>query len=389
MRNTFTVWRFVHDHLENGMAVCLLYVLDSSGSSPGRQGFCMAVDAEGAMEGSIGGGLMEHNMVDLSRNLLMGKGVPGFPGTVPGDTATPVAANPTGPSVRRQIHASSGGAYASGMICSGEQTLFVYPIQPNAVDPEAASTLATVKSLCASLEAGENGGGVLRLSATGIAFEKDARMNTAFRYMGPRAQPAGQITEGGTAPDNAPGASPAAGRRPVVVAPADSRQWLYEERIGHRDKLFIVGGGHCSLAFSQIARNLDFYVEVIDNRPGLNTLERNSYAHRKRVVESYSELAAILPEGEDVYVVVMTFGYKSDDVAVRAILDKNFKYFGLLGSRKKIETMFAAYTAEGIATERLRRIHAPVGIPIKSRSPEEIAVSIAAEIIGVRNRFLP
>jgi xanthine dehydrogenase accessory factor len=82
--------------------------------------------------------------------------------------------------------------------------------------------------------------------------------------------------------------------------------------------------------------------------------------------------------------VVMSFGYRSDDIAVRALLGKRFNYFGILGSKNKIEKMFAEYSAEGLANE-LKNIHAPVGIPIASQTPEEIAVSIAAEIIRVKN----
>jgi xanthine dehydrogenase accessory factor len=66
-------------------------------------------------------------------------------------------------------------------------------------------------------------------------------------------------------------------------------------------------------------------------------------------------------------------------------MNKSFKYFGLLGSRKKIEKMFADYRSEGIAEDILNKIHAPVGLHIKSQTPEEIAISIAAEIINEKN----
>ncbi len=83
----------------------------------------------------------------------------------------------------------------------------------------------------------------------------------------------------------------------------------------------------------------------------------------------------------------MTFGYRTDDIAVRALLQKDFKYFGLLGSKKKIEKMFTEYRKEGIEEGVLKKIHSPIGIQIKSQTPEEIAVSIAAEIIKVKNEW--
>ena len=84
----------------------------------------------------------------------------------------------------------------------------------------------------------------------------------------------------------------------------------------------------------------------------------------------------------------MTFGYRTDDVALKALLGKEFKYIGLLGSKYKVEKMFDDYRKEGVKEEWLQRIHTPVGLAIKSQTPEEIAVSIAAEIIRVKNEHL-
>jgi xanthine dehydrogenase accessory factor len=97
-------------------------------------------------------------------------------------------------------------------------------------------------------------------------------------------------------------------------------------------------------------------------------------------------LHELIDGGEDVYVVIMTFGYRSDDEALRALMGKQFKYIGMLGSKKKIEKMFAAYREENLNEHILKRVHSPIGIQVKSQTPEEIAVSIAAEIISVKNK---
>ncbi|HUS02868.1 MAG TPA: XdhC family protein, partial [Chitinophagaceae bacterium] len=151
--------------------------------------------------------------------------------------------------------------------------------------------------------------------------------------------------------------------------------------------LYIVGGGHCALAFSKLMSMMDFYIHLFEEREGLNTMAANNYAHEKNIVNDYSELKTHIPAGENNYVVVMTFGYRTDDIAVRALLNKNFKYFGLLGSKKKIEKMFEDYKNEGTDEKALRKIHSPIGIQIKSQTPEEIAISIAAEIIKVKNEY--
>ncbi len=112
---------------------------------------------------------------------------------------------------------------------------------------------------------------------------------------------------------------------------------------------------------------------------------KNEYVHEKHQVKDYALLSELIPEGDDHYVVLMTFGYRTDYLALWSLLNKNFKYTGLLGSKNKIDKMFADYKHEGIETSVLETIRAPVGLNIKSQTPEEIAISIAAEIIKVKN----
>jgi xanthine dehydrogenase accessory factor len=86
-----------------------------------------------------------------------------------------------------------------------------------------------------------------------------------------------------------------------------------------------------------------------------------------------------------VYVVVMTVGFASDEVVIRQMLDKDLKYFGVLGSRAKMAQLMKNLKGEGHSKEKLDRIRTPIGLPINSQTPEEIAISIAAEIISVKN----
>jgi len=169
---------------------------------------------------------------------------------------------------------------------------------------------------------------------------------------------------------------------------ASETEWLYQEVTGYVNHLFIIGGGHCALALSRMMNSLGFYVHVYENRPELNTLQQNDSANEKTLVDDYNELGELIESGENNYVVLMTWGYRTDDVALRALMNKDFKYLGVLGSRKKIKKMFTDYAAEGMDEQRLKKIHSPIGIQIKSQTPEEIAVSIAAQIIKVKNATL-
>ena len=133
---------------------------------------------------------------------------------------------------------------------------------------------------------------------------------------------------------------------------------------------------------------MDFFIKVYDDRKELKTMLENDAAHEKYFVDDYSSLKEMIPSGPDHYVVIMTFGYRTDDTALKALLEKDFKYLGLLGSKKKIEKMFKDYRKDGIPLKKLNRIHTPIGLVIKSQTPEEISISIAAEIIQVKNQHL-
>jgi xanthine dehydrogenase accessory factor len=324
MKNT-NVWKLIAKSLESKIAVMLLYVLESSGSSPGRQGFFMCVTADGKMEGSIGGGIMEHKFVEMARDQLK---QPAVGSNQLEDNA-----------VRKQYHDKSAAKDQSGMICSGEQTILLYRVKEK--------DLQSVLQIITSLENYKNG--TLTLSPGNLLFD-DAIPENDFDY--------------------------------IFKSKED---WIYKEKTGYKNQLFIIGGGHCALAFSKLMRSMDFYIKVYDDRKELKTMLENDSVHENHFINDYTELGSLISSGNNHYIVVMTFGYRTDDIAVRALLDKDFKYFGLLGSKNKIEKMFDDYKKEGVSEQRLQRIHTPIGLAIKSQTPEEIAVSIAAEIIQVKN----
>ena len=133
---------------------------------------------------------------------------------------------------------------------------------------------------------------------------------------------------------------------------------------------------------------MDFYIHLYDTRSGLHTMDQNHHVHQKHVLENYAELTNLVPSGPDQFVVVMTFGYRTDELVIKALVSREFRYFGLLGSKKKIKKLLSDLKKEGFSQEVLDQIHAPVGLPINSQTPEEIAISIAAEIIREKNRSI-
>ena len=317
---SISTWKLIQNSMERKIPVMLLYVLESKGSSPGRQGFCMAVNRMGEMEGSIGGGMMEHKFVEMVKEKLLGSSAPGT-------------------DIKKQVHDKSAAKNQSGMICSGEQTILLHTLQP--------ADLNHVESIIHSLEQHQNG--TLTLSKAGILF-----------YANPP-----EVDYGFFNPSEA--------------------DWLYVEKTGYKNNLYIIGGGHCALALSRLMRSMDFYIRVYDDRADLKTMIENEAAHEKYSISSYEQITTSIPEGLNEYIVIMTFGYRSDDIVIRSLLGKNYRYLGVLGSQTKINKLFDDYRKEGINENCLQQIHTPIGLDIHSQTPEEIAVSIAAEIIRVKN----
>ena len=307
----------------------LLVVAESSGSSPGRQGYKMAVGVDGELIGSIGGGVMEVNLVEESRLLLRDAATGGR-----GDTVTS--------RMSEQVHRKDSQD-ASGMICSGKQSVIF-----KLLTPENSSIIDTI---IGALKEGRRD--VLTITSTGFSVrppDGESETNPKSKIQNPK-----------------------------------SEDFTYTEQLGFRDDLYIIGGGHCALALSELMSKMDFHISLFDDRPELNTIEKNRFAHAIQIVDSYADIGAEVSASEHSYVVVMTLGYKSDEAVIRALIDKDFKYFGVLGSNAKMSVMLRKLSKEGLPAEKLERIRTPIGIPIHSRTPEEIAISIAAEIIAVKN----
>jgi xanthine dehydrogenase accessory factor len=164
----------------------------------------------------------------------------------------------------------------------------------------------------------------------------------------------------------------------------DKEKFIYSERIGVTNKIYIFGGGHVGLAISRVMSQLDFYVIVIDNRKDVNTLAENTFAD-EIIIKEFVEATDDITEDKFSYVVIVTPGHKDDKGVLKAVLDKKVKYIGMMGSASKVGTLYKELVAEGINPNYLSRVHAPIGLKIKSETPEEIAISIAAEIIGVKH----
>lgn len=150
-------------------------------------------------------------------------------------------------------------------------------------------------------------------------------------------------------------------------------------------KLVILGGGHVGKEVAHLGHFLDFEVTVVDDRAEFVTKETipeadHLYCHEFDTVEE------ILPKESNVFYVVVTRGHAADRVCVSKILKKDFSYLGMIGSKLKVAKTLELLKKDGFSEEQLKKIHAPIGLKIGARTPSEIAVSIAAELIWEKNR---
>ncbi|PWA03911.1 XdhC family protein [Flavobacterium psychrotolerans] len=291
--------------LQEEQRFVLMVVIANEGSSPGRKGFKMLV-TKNQMFGTIGGGIMEHKLVDYAQRLL---------------TKTSFE-----PFIKHQIHDKSAPADQSGMICSGRQTIAFYDI--------TTDCLPTIDSIITQ----DN----VTISYSNLGIDSK-------------------------------------------IEDTETLAWYFEEKNSLVQKVYIIGGGHVGLALSEVLSHMDFEIHVLDHRENLNTMMMNTFAHSKQTV-AFEEIENYIPEGDSIYVVVMSFGYRTDDVIIRRLINKNFRYIGMLGSKEKIATLFQNMIADGYDKSQISKVYAPIGIDIKSETTQEIAISVASQLISVKNR---
>jgi xanthine dehydrogenase accessory factor len=146
---------------------------------------------------------------------------------------------------------------------------------------------------------------------------------------------------------------------------------------------FIFGAGHISKSLSKVATLAGFSTTIVDNRENFANRERFPEA-AEIYAEEYEEVFAKLPVNETSYVIVVTRGHRDDMRVLRWAVSTNARYIAMIGSKRKVINVVKELESEGVAPESFARVFAPMGLEIGAVSPEEIAVSVVAEMIAVR-----
>lgn len=322
--------------LRAGQDAVLVTVIASSGSTPRGAGARMLVTGEGRLAGTIGGGAVEYRSLEMARRMLDTQGFH-----------------------VEHFHLHENEVQDLGMICGGDVDVhFLY------IPPGDLAAMALTEEIEALYRRGEHSWLLCEITpgqggALGVYGASSGLLNIET----PEA-----IVE---SLENKAGQQEAEGRR------------FYCEPLVQGGRVYIFGGGHVSQALAPALCAVGFCCVVLEDRPEFCRRELFPGVEETLLIDN-NRIDDYVTIGADDYVAVMTRGHKDDQTVQAQVLKTPACYIGVIGSRRKSAGVFANLREMGFTDEDLARITTPIGLDIKAETPEEIAVSIAAQLIQVR-----
>lgn len=336
-----TLFSSVFDALSRGEGVVLCSVIRSDGSTPRGAGAKMAVFADGSIAGTIGGGAVEFRCIGRAREVFNAK-------TALVETFT----------------LTHNAEKDIGMICGGSVSVFLSYLSPD--DTNLTALLTELLSACAERRP--------TWLVTRIAEHEAAQMGLFDQKNGLR-----YLSEIGT------DAVSALARAGALLSDDGT---FSVEPIVSAITAYVFGGGHVSAALIPVITRIGFPVVLVEDRAEFADEKRFPDAV-KRIVTPYPGAFEKLTVTADDYIIIMSRGHQGDYALIRQALKTDAAYIGVIGSRKKIESTNNRLKAEGFDDAAIARLHTPIGLPILAETPDEIAISIAAELILTRARKYP
>lgn len=165
-----------------------------------------------------------------------------------------------------------------------------------------------------------------------------------------------------------------------------SPQELIIERVNRKPSIFIFGAGHVGQALALTSILLGYEVVVIDDRAEFASRNRLPDPRIKLVVDDFDRAIKSLNIGARSAAVIVTRGHQFDEICLENLLKLQISYLGMIGSKRRVISIFKRLSQRGFADVNLSRVHAPIGLSIGARSPQEIAIAILAEIIAEANK---
>jgi len=327
--------------LDQGEDIAWVTILDTLGSSPRHAGAMMLVKPDGSIAGTIGGGPLEATAIERALDVLK---IGGF-------------------------YIERFDAAQLGMLCGGGGSLLIERIE---------STRSTPREFFQAL---------VELLGTGrrgwlVTLIPENTPGDAVRrcLVGADGSVAGDPV---CAPEVLQELAKKGGTYDGILAGATTK--THVQPVGAHGAAYVFGAGHCAEKLAPVLSTLGFFTTVIDDRPDFASPERFPTADRLVVPESFDNVVETLPIDADSYLVIVTRGHSHDASVLSQSLETRARYIGMIGSKKKVADTFKHLSSLGFSDDDLARVHAPIGLAIGAETPEEIAISIAAQLIQVRS----
>ena len=327
----------VHEMLSRKQPLVMALILSQEGSTPRTAGTRMMIGADGTVGGRIEAGVME-----TAREMLC------KPGTV-----------------IRSFDLTSEIADAMDMICGGKLEILMDVIAPDETNRLFYSSLLKM------LDQRQKGLMVTELLESDVLQVRRAVLHEDGGVIG--------ASDFKTKIDSIPKKL----RVPVLTQSGDRRFFI--EPVMAAGTVYLFGAGHVSLQTAVLAKRVGFEIVVLDDRKEFANTSRFSDADDVRVPASFEQAFEGLEIHADSYFVILTRGHLHDKTVLQQALKTPAGYIGMIGSRKKRDAIYRTLENEGFSAEDFEKVHCPIGLSIGAQTPEEIAVSIVAELIHARS----
>jgi xanthine dehydrogenase accessory factor len=345
-------YRQLVESLKSGPVV-VATVVSTRGSVPREVGARMMIDADGRSHGTIGGGAGEAKVIQAAKPILV-----------------------TGEKQLVEIDLSGAPDRATQGVCGGQMQVWLERWS-------GKDSIALAQQILIRLESGQSVTLVTPFAADRSPYLEEARNREEDTEGGEDAEAQFPISNFQFPTPLSP--PPPLTPPPLSRFPIPDSRFPFSELLHPPPILLIIGAGHCGIQLAKVADLIGFQVMVQDQRE--EWANRQHYPQAARIFTTPIATALTqLAHHTQLYAALLTRGYQYDLEALSALLKREIpcSYIGMIGSQKRVRKVKQAMEQAGFSVEQLRSLHAPIGLNIGALTPEEIAVSIAAELIQVR-----
>ncbi|MBV4414796.1 MAG: XdhC family protein [Clostridium tyrobutyricum] len=341
------IYEIIEDLIYEQEDFVLATILEKSGSAPREQGTKMIIKRDFSIEGTIGGGIFEAVSIKLSSKVFENKEF-----------------------IVKDFSFSNEGAAALGSVCGGSVKLLL-----EYIDCSDTFMIETYKKAMSLKKKGTdfvlvteirpntkyiNGVDKWICTETGFYGKENDKVQHVFR----------NIREDF--------------KNVKFKYMTDSESNYLIEPVFNYEKVFIMGAGHISQKIATLTKMLDFRTIVLDDREEFANREKFKIADEIVVLESFENLLDTVKIDNRSYVIIVTRGHACDKEVLEQVLKTDARYIGMIGSKTKRNFVYNTLLKKEYIIEDIQRVHCPIGLEIDAQTPEEIAISIAAELIKVR-----